>query len=72
MVFEIIRLNRFCINVPIAQLIECLTGEQEDPNSILRKGEKIFTLIPFHEEMIQMVNKNKSSNSLVFGRWPQP
>ena len=42
MVFEILRLNKKfqsnCISGAIAQLIECLGGEQEDPASIPRKG----------------------------------
>ena len=32
-----------CINVVIAQLIECLAGVQDDPGSIPRKGD-IFSL----------------------------
>ena len=40
-----------------------------------RLGSFFFSYIPFNEEMNQKVknknNKNKSSNSLVFGQWPQ-
>ena len=31
-----------CTNVAIAQLIECLAGEQVDPGLVPRKGETFF------------------------------
>ena len=48
MVFEILRLNKnflqsLCISGAIDQLIKCLAGEQEDPDSNPRKGELFFT-----------------------------
>ena len=43
MVYEILRVNNKISSDAIAQLIECLAGEQENPGSIPRKGEFFFT-----------------------------
>ena len=58
----------------VAPLIERLAGELKGPSSSLGFGLYISLELLLKREMNQMVNKNNyknSSNSLVFGRWPQ-
>ena len=47
--------------------------EQEVRGSIPAAFKKLYMVFHLFEEMNQMVNKSKhnSSNSLVFGLWPQ-
>ena len=76
MVFEIFNLNRYFYylfnKVTVAQLIERLAGELKDPISYHGLGEFFSLEFILNEEMNQMVqNKNNTSNSLVFDRWPQ-
>ena len=60
----------------VAQLIECLPVILKDPSLIPSQEEFFLLEFLLKEEMNEMVNKknnnNKnSSNSLVFGLWPQ-